>query len=258
MANLKVTIVQSSLHWENIEKNIEMFSLKLDGIKKKTDLIVLPEMFTTGFTMKVEENAESMNGKAVMFMKKYSKKLNTYICGSVIIKLGNKFFNRLLCCSPNGKLDYYDKRHLFRMGNEDLVFSNGNKHLIITIKNLRVAFFVCYDLRFPVWCRNKNDYDLAVFVANWPESRSFIWKSLLISRAIENQSYVVGVNRTGRDGNNIKYSGNSAIINPMGKSVISTNYRIGIYTVELDGEILEVFRKKFPAYKDADNFKIVL
>jgi len=258
MENLKVSIIQSPIHWENIDANIKMFSQKLNSIKEKTDLIVFPELFTTGFTMNVEENSERMNGKAVSFLKKYSKKLNAGISGSIIVKSGSKFYNRLILCLPDGKIHYYDKRHLFRMGNENLNYSNGNKHLIVRIKNWRVAFFICYDLRFPVWCRNRNNYDVAVFVANWPENRINIWKYLLASRAIENQSYVVGVNRTGRDGTGIRYSGNSAILNPTGKHRVFTEYKIGIYSTELDKRVLENFRESFPVYKDADKFKIVL
>jgi len=258
MSNLIVTIIQSSLHWENIDANIKMFSQKLDNLKGKTDLIVLPEMFTTGFTMKAEVYAENMNGKSIEFLKKYSKKLNSYICGSIIIKSGNKYFNRLIVGLPDGRIHYYDKRHLFRMAKENSIYSNGNKHLVVAIKNWKVAFFICYDLRFPVWCRNVNNYDLSVFVANWPESRIYTWKSLLISRAIENQSYIIGLNRTGRDGNGVKYSGGSAILDPTGKYVINCNYRIGNFTTELDLELLEKFRKKFPVHKDADKFNIVL
>jgi omega-amidase len=258
MQNLKIALIQTEIHWENIDKNISMFSRKLDKLIEKIDLVVFPELFTTGFTMNVEENSESMNGKAVSFLKKYSKKLNAGISGSIIVKSGDKFFNRLILCLPDGKIHYYDKRHLFRMGNENLVYSNGNKHLIVRINNWRVAFFICYDLRFPVWCRNNNNYDLAVFVANWPEVRTYPWKSLLIARAIENQCYVVGVNRTGRDGNGIKYSGESVILSPVGKYIMNTTYKMGNYTAELEKEILEDYRERFPVYKDADKFKIVL
>jgi omega-amidase len=258
MSNLKVVIIQTPLHWENIDKNIEMFSGKLDKIKAKSDLIVLPEMFTTGFTMNAEEFAEDMKGKAVMFMKQYSKKLNAYICGSVIIKSGMKFFNRLILCSPEGKIEYYDKRHLFSMGKEDLVYTKGKKHLISNIRGWRVAFFICYDLRFPVWCRNRNNYDLAVFSANWPKERNYYWKNLLLARAIENQSYIAGVNGTGNDGNGYALSGDSAVIDPYGKYVLDAKEKKGIFSAELDKNILETFRGKFPVYKDADKFKIIL
>ncbi|MFA5403671.1 MAG: amidohydrolase [Ignavibacteria bacterium] len=258
MSKLKVTIIQSSLHWENIDKNIKMFSRKLDSLKEKTDLIVLPEMFTTGFTKNAKDFAEDINGKAINFLKEYSKKLKAGICGSVIIKSGNKFFNRLVYSSPTGKISYYDKRHLFRMGKEHSVYSGGNKHLILKIKNWRVAFFICYDLRFPVWCRNRNNYDAAVFVANWPTERNYYWKSLLLARAIENQCYVIGANRTGSDGNGFRYSGDSAVINPMGKYILDAGGKDGIFSAVPDKNVLGNFRKIFPAYKDSDKFKIVL
>lgn len=258
MSNIKVTIVQSPIYWENIDKNIEMFSGKLDKFKGKTDLIVLPEMFTTGFTMNAEKNAESMKGKAVGFLKEYSKKLNSYICGSVIIKSGNKIFNRLILASPSGKIQFYDKRHLFRMAKEHTKYSPGKKQLIVKIKNWRIAFFICYDLRFPVWCRNKNNYDAAVFSSNWPMERNYYWKNLLLARAIENQCYVIGVNRTGKDGNGYEFSGDSAVISPFGKYVIDAKNKQGIFTAELDMNALDKFRKKFPVHKDADKFKIIL
>lgn len=258
MSNLRVTIIQSPLHWENIRKNIEMFSGKLDAFGKETDLIVLPEMFTTGFSKNAEGLAETMKGEAVDFIENYSKKLNAVICGSVIIRAGGKYFNRLIVGFPDGKVRYYDKRHLFRMAKEHRVYSGGKKQLIVRIKNWRVAFFICYDLRFPVWCRNRNNYDAAVFAANWPSEREYYWKSLLVARAIENQSYVIGVNRTGSDRNGFRYSGDSAVINPMGRYLLKAGSKNGIFSTELDKNILERFREKFPALRDADKFKIVL
>lgn len=258
MANLRTAIIQTELHWENIDKNIEMFSKKLDGIKGKTDIIVLPEMFTTGFTLNAKLLAEDMRGKSVNFLTEYSKKLHSYICGSVIIKSGKKYFNRLIVCSPEGKIQYYDKRHLFSMGNENLVYSEGKKHLTLNIKGWKISFFICYDLRFPVWCRNKNNYDVAIFSANWPKERNYYWKNLLLARAIENQCYVVGVNAIGKDGNGILISGNSAVINPYGKYLLDAKENSGIFYTELDKKLLDDFRKKFPVHKDADNFKIIL
>ena len=258
MSDIKVTIVQSSLHWENVDSNIEMFSGKLGKFKGKTDLIVLPEMFTTGFTMNAEKNSETMKGKAVGFLKEYSNKLNSHICGSIIIKSGNKIFNRLILASPSGKIQHYDKRHLFRMAKEHTKYSQGNKHLIVKIKNWRIAFFICYDLRFPVWCRNISNYDAAVFSSNWPMERNYYWKNLLLTRAIENQCYIIGVNRTGKDGNGYEFSGDSAVINPFGKYVIDAKNKQGIFTAELDMNALDKFRKKFPVHKDADKFKIIL
>lgn len=256
MQNLKITLAQYPIHWEDIDKNIKFFSGKLDSLKEKTDLIVFPEMFTTGFTMNVEEYAEDMNGKAVQFVKKYSKKLDAVICGSVIIKYGRKYFNRLIVGLPSGKIKFYDKRHLFRMAKEQSVYSSGSRHLILKIKGWRVAFFVCYDLRFPVWSRNRGNYDVAVYSANWPIERIYYWRSLLKARAIENQSYIIGTNRMGSDKNGFKFTGNSAIINPMGKYVINAKNKSGMYTGELNMDLLRKFRETFPAYKDADKFKV--
>lgn len=258
MRNLKVTVAQYPIHWENIDKNIKFFSDKLDSLKVKTDLIIFPEMFTTGFTMNVKECSEDMNGKAVQFVKKYSKKLNAAVCGSVIIKSGNKYFNRLIVGLPDGKIKFYDKRHLFRMAKEHSVYSSGSKRLILKIKDWRIAFFVCYDLRFPVWSRNRNSYDAAVYSANWPKERLYYWKNLLLARAIENQSYIIGANRTGSDKNGFKFTGNSAVINPMGKYVLDAKSKSGLFTAELDMDSLVKFKEKFPAYKDADRFKIIL
>lgn len=258
MSDLRVTIIQSPLHWENIRKNIKMFSGKLDAFRRETDLIVLPEMFTTGFSKKAEGLAETMKGEAVNFIESYSRKLNAVICGSVIIRAGGKYFNRLIAGFPDGTIRNYNKRHLFRMASEHHIYSEGRKQLIVKIKDWRVAFFICYDLRFPVWCRNRSNYDAAVFVANWPKERNYYWKNLLIARAIENQSYVIGVNRTGSDRNGFKYSGDSAVINPAGMYLLKAKNRNGIFSTELNRKMIIKFREKFPAYKDADKFKIIL
>lgn len=249
--------MQYPIFWENVEKNIKFFSEKLDSIKGKTDLVVFPEMFTTGFTMNVKDFSEDMKGKAAEFVIKYAVKLKAVVCGSVIVKSNGKFYNRLLAGMPDGRIKFYDKRHLFRMAKEHSVFSKGNKQLIVNIKGWRVAFYVCYDLRFPVWSRNTGNYDVAVYSANWPDERDYYWKNLLLARAIENQSYIIGTNRTGFDKNGFKFSGNSAIINPMGKYIIDAKSRNGIYTGELDMELLENFRKKFPVHMDADKFTII-
>lgn len=258
MSNLKVTIAQYPIFWEDIDRNIEHFSREFDSFKEKTDLIVFPEMFTTGFTMNVEYYSEDMKGKAVQFIKHYSKKLNAAICGSTIIKDGKNFYNRLILALPDGKVLHYDKRHLFRMAKEHSVYSNGNKQLIVKIKNWRIAFFICYDLRFPVWNRNRGNYDVAVYSANWPVERIHYWKSLLTARAIENQCYVIGANRTGTDRNGFKYTGESCVINPLGKFMMNAKKKSGLHNTDLDMELLIKFKEKFPAYKDADKFKIIL
>jgi len=257
MRDIKISIVQTSLFWENIDDNLTMLSDMLSAIKIKTDLIVLPEMFTTGFTMNAKSCAESPEGKAVYFLKRWSQKKKSHICGSVVIKENNNYYNRLFVVSPDGIINHYDKRHLFRMAKEHHTYTPGRKKLILKIKGWRIAFFICYDLRFPVWCRNRNDYDAAVFVANWPERRSYHWKNLLLARAIENQSYVIGVNRVGLDGNKINYSGDSAVINPLGEYLSDLKNKHGIFSVSLNYKDLENYRKKFPVHKDADKFKIL-
>lgn len=256
MQDLKITIIQSGIFWEDKKKNFANFGRKIESIKEQTDLIILPEMFSTGFTMNAQAFADNPDGESAEFLRHYSKKKKAYICGSVIVKDKGKFFNRLLLSSPDGKIFHYDKRHLFRMGDEHTVYSTGNKHLIVRIKDWRVAFFICYDLRFPVWLRNKNNYDFAVFVANWPERRAYHWKTLLLARAIENQSYVAGINRIGKDGNGISYSGGSAVINPLGEYVVNAKNKSGTFTAVLSKKTIDNCRKYFPAYKDADKFEI--
>jgi predicted amidohydrolase len=256
MQNLKVSIIQSRIFWEDIKKNLSSFGKKIDSIKDKTDLIILPETFSTAFTMNAKYVAEDMNGYAVNFLREKSYEKKSFICGSVIIKEKNKYYNRLILASPDGEIRYYNKRHLFSMAGENKVFTQGNKQLIAVIKEWRIAFFVCYDLRFPVWCRNKNNYDVAVFVANWPTVRISAWKFLLIARAVENQSYIVGVNRTGVDGNGIGCNGQSAIINPFGEYIINAKTKNGIFSASLNHKVLEDYLKKFPAFKDADKFNI--
>ena len=254
MQNLKVTIIQSEIIWENPGLNFELFGEKINRIRQKTDLILLPEMFTSGFTMNAKKVADKPYGKTAEFLKYNSQKKKAHIAGSVVIKEKNKFYNRLILASPDGKIYHYDKRHLFRMGKEHSVYTAGNEHLIIKIKGWRVAFFICYDLRFPEWCRNKNNYDISVFVANWPEIRRYHWNTLLLARAIENQSYVIGANRVGKDGNGIKCSGESAIINPKGEYLLKAKNEDRVFTAGLSYKLLIDYRKKFPAYKDADKF----
>lgn len=256
MQDLKVTIIQSGIFWEDKKKNFANFGRKIESIKEQTDLIILPEMFSTGFTMNAYRFADKLKGEAYDFLKYYSNKKKSCVCGSVIVKVRNKFYNRLFLAFPDGIVFHYDKRHLFRMAEENLVYSEGNKKLTVKIKDWRVAFFICYDLRFPVWLRNKNNYDFAVFIANWPERRAYHWKTLLLARAIENQSYVAGVNRIGKDGNGIMCSGDSTIINPLGKYLINAKRKDGIFTAELSHKVLTDYRKNFPAYKDADKFEI--
>ena len=261
MHNLKITIVQTYLEWEDIDLNLERFDTIVNTMTGDTDLIVLPEMFTTGFTMNAEKFAETMDGKAVSWMKKKSMEKKTDIAGSMIIKENKKFFNRLIWAKPSEELFFYDKRHLFRYSGEEKIFTpgsdNGSANVIVSLKGWRIRPFICYDLRFPVWTRNyQNLYDIAVFVANWPETRSCHWKALLMARAVENQAYVIGVNRIGQDGNGLEYSGDSSIIGPNGRIIFHKASTPCVHTQALSFNALQDHRVKFPAAMDADNFII--
>ena len=269
MQDLKVTIIQANLHWENIEANLKMFSDKITSIKEQTDFIVLPEMFSTGFTMNNKPLAETMKGKTVNWMKQMAKEKNCVVTGSVIIEEKKKYYNRLIWMLPNGKYKTYDKRHLFRYADEQKYYTAGKKKLIVKLNGWKICPLVCYDLRFPVWIRNEYkkdpstslrvtaEYDALIFVANWPERRNYPREALLIARAIENQSYVIGVNRVGKDDGDINHSGDSVVINPQGEviSKAKPNEEI-IMTVSLSYTALEEWRKKFPAWMDADKFTI--
>lgn len=270
MDDLKITIIQSSLHWENKEMNLNMFSQKINDITESTDLIILPEMFTTGFSMSPKKFAEPMNGATVSWMQEKAKEKNCVITGSFICEENEKCFNRLVWVNPDGSYSTYDKRHLFRMANEDAHYSAGQKRIIVELKGWKICPMICYDLRFPVWSRNKlvqgskedtnpqYEYDLLIYVANWPEVRSYPWKTLLLARAIENQSYVVGLNRVGNDGNKIYHSGDSAVINARGEIISKTKpQEESTETITLNYSELHAYRKSFPAMLDADAFEIM-
>jgi omega-amidase len=264
---MKLTLIQTSLYWEDREKNLSHFDKLIGEIKEKTDLIVLPEMFTTGFTMNPEKLAEPWNGDTLTWLKAKAGEKNAVLTGSVSVEDGGKYYNRLFWVEPDGNVSHYDKRHLFRMAKEDQHYTMGSKKIIKSLSGFNVCPLVCYDLRFPVWCRNtftKRDaaydaaYDVLLFVANWPEVRSYPWKQLLIARAIENQCYVIGLNRIGEDGKGFKHSGDSMVINPRGEiiSTIKPN-EDSITTIELGKTYLEEFRKVFPVGLDADDFTLL-
>ncbi len=256
--NLKISLVQTNLHWENPTANLAMLEEKIFNISEATDLVILPEMFTTGFSMKVEQFAEPMNLTTTRWMKQMAAQTGAVVTGSVIIKERESYYNRLLWVTPEGEVDSYDKRHLFRMAKENDVYAEGTKRLIKTIKGWQICPLICYDLRFPVWSRNVNlDYDLLIYVANWPQVRMYPWDSLLVARAIENQSYVVGVNRVGEDGNGFAHSGNSAVIDFAGKVLFREIDNEIICHHTLERSSLDEFRSGFPAYLDADKFVIV-
>lgn len=257
MEKLKITMIQSGILWKDIDGNLKNFGNKINGINETTDIVVLPEMFTTGFVMEPEKYAEKMDGKAVNWMKETAKINNVMLIGSMIIEEDLKFTNRLIVAYPNGETDYYDKRHLFSLAGENRFFTSGNKRLIIDYKSWKINTLICYDLRFPVWSRNQDDYDVLIYVANWPASRSFHWKILLQARAIENQSYIIGVNRIGNDGNNTPHSGDSCAFDPYGKNMcnINPNQEI-IETIVLEKEYLNNIRKSFPFHTDKDKFAL--
>ncbi|WP_217602757.1 amidohydrolase [Chitinophaga sp. GbtcB8] len=264
MSDLKVTLIQSQLHWENIAENLRMFDEKINAIPERTEVIVLPEMFSTGFSMESARLAETMDGSAVQWMKKKAAEKNVIITGSLIIQDGDRYVNRLVWMQPNGVYGIYDKRHLFGYAGEHEHYLPGDKRLIAQVKGWKINLSVCYDLRFPVWARNAivaetgaPAYDVLINVANWPERRNTPWKTLLQARAIENQAFVIGVNRVGDDGNNIYHSGDSSIIDPMGEIIYQKAHDEDIFTYTLERVRLEAVRKNLPFLKDADRFQVL-
>lgn len=263
MQDLKFSVIQSELHWEDAEANLAAFEEKIWQLNGATDVIVLPEMFTTGFTMAASRNAELMNMRTFKWMKHMAEQTGALILGSYIVSVHDRYYNRLLWMEPNGNFRTYDKRHLFRMANEHKTYAPGESLLISTWKGWRICPLICYDLRFPVWSRNRWDaiarrpsYDVAVYVANWPTARVEAWDTLLRARAIENLSYVIGVNRVGLDGNGIEYNGHSAVISPRGETIFTNEGAELVHTLELSANSLQAFRDRFPAYLDADDFTV--
>lgn len=273
MSTLTVSLVQTQLHWEEPVKNLQMLQNKILSIEEKTEIVVLPEMFSTGFSMKPDQFAETMDGKTVGWMKEIAAKKRIVLTGSIMIKEGENFYNRLIWMLPNGQLGYYDKRHLFAYAGEHKHYSPGSKRLIASVKGWKINLQVCYDLRFPLWSRQSNpisdehngedhkdqqlpEYDLLVYVANWPERRNTAWKTLLRARAIENQSYVIGVNRVGNDGNEIYHSGDSTLIDAMGEIIYTKEHDEDIFTYTLERDKLTDIRSRLPFLNDADKFRI--
>lgn len=265
-AELNIALVQTELYWKDKVANLAMLEEKIWGLKSGIDLIILPEMFPTGFSMEAAELAEPMNLGVCKWMKQMASQTGAVITGSAIISEKGKFFNRLLWVTPTGEISHYDKRHLFRMAQEDQTFSQGESQSIFEVKGWKVCPQVCYDLRFPVWSRNRwtNEsplYDLMFFVASWPAARSSAWDALLPARAIENLCFVAGVNRVGKDGNGIDYSGHSEIYDFKGKALGNSQTtddfeqeKIEVFT--LKAAELDAFREKFPAWMDSDDFMI--
>ena len=261
MGLLGCSLIQSQLHWEDKNANLQMFEQKINSITTQTHVVILPEMFSTGFSMQPEKFAEKMDGPTVEWMTKIASSKKIILTGSIIIEEEQNYFNRLIWMLPNGQYGYYDKRHLFAYGEEDRYYKAGTKRLVASVNGWKVNLMVCYDLRFPVWSRQQPDdggfeYDVLVYVANWPQKRNTAWKSLLRARAIENQCYVIGVNRVGNDGNNIYHSGDSMIIDPLGEILYQKPDEEDIFTTQLNKERLNEVRQKFQFLRDADDFKI--
>ncbi|MBK6627095.1 MAG: amidohydrolase [Flavobacteriales bacterium] len=259
MRDLKITLVQRMLHWEDAAANRSQFQEVMAPLRGVTDLIVLPEMFTTGFSMRSAELAETMDGATVRWMREQTNALDAALYGSVIIQEAGNCFNRGLFVTPEGQVATYDKRHLFRFANETEHYSAGKERVVVEWRGWRILLQICFDLRFPVFARNRGDYDAALYVANWPEARRFPWSQLLIARAIENQCYVAGVNRVGMDGKGIHYSGDSVVIDPRGAALAAVEPSLeGVLTTTLDRAGLEDFRARFPVAMEADDFELRL
>ncbi|MEJ7625506.1 MAG: nitrilase family protein [Ferruginibacter sp.] len=264
--SLTISTIQTNLQWENKIDNLQMLEEKIRALSGTTELVILPEMFSTGFSMNTELLAEDMNGYAVDWMRRVSNENKLIITGSLIIEENNNYYNRMIWMMPNGNSGIYDKRHLFAYSGEDKHYTSGNKRLITSVKGWKINVLVCYDLRFPVWARQRTgsdetktpdpEYDILLYVANWPEKRSHAWKTLLCARAIENQCYVIGVNRVGVDGNNITYSGNSLVIDPLGEVLYHMADEEDVFTITLQKEKLEEVRNRFPFLRDGDEFLI--
>jgi predicted amidohydrolase len=262
MQDLTITLVQTPLHWQNAQANLGMLEEKIwQQADDDTDLIILPEMFNSGFTMNAPEVAEVMNFTTFKWMKQMAAQTGAVLTGSIVVKEDKNFYNRLLWMRPDGTCEYYDKRHLFRMADEHHTYAPGRSKIICELKGWKICPLVCYDLRFPVWSRNtaqgdKMAFDLLLYVANWPAPRVNAWDILLKARAVENLCYVAGVNRIGEDGNGIPYAGHSAIYDPKGDTLCGLGEKEAIETVSLSGSELIRYREKFPAYLDADPFTL--
>ena len=258
MHPLKISIVQTDIAWENKQENLRMLREKLHALRGTTEIVVLPEMFSTGFTMKSRELAEPVSGITVRILKELAADFQLALCGSFICSERSNYYNRAFFITPEGEEFYYDKRHLFRMGNEAEYFSSGNNKLIISYRGWNICLLVCYDLRFPVWSRNvNNEYDLLIYVASWPQARRLAWDTLLCARALEYMCYVCGVNRIGVDGNKLIYNGGSVVFSAKGEVLASVpDGEEGIETVSLSLISLQQLRDKFPVWKDADAFRL--
>jgi omega-amidase len=254
---LNIALIQANLLWENTQGNLNYFDKKIESISSDIDVVVLPEMFSTGFSMNPTSLFETMDGVSISWMQKTALKRQLAVVGSLIIKESDTYYNRLIFILPNGEIHTYDKRHLFTYGGEDKVYSSGNKRLTVEYKGWRICPMICYDLRFPVWSRNSDEYDILIFIANWPKPRISAWDTLLKARAIENMCYTIGVNRVGVDGNNLEYIGHSQAIDMLGEEMIHIdNENETVFEVHLDKNKLNESRNRFGFLNDKDSFSI--
>jgi omega-amidase len=254
---MKIALLQTSLHWENPKANRIQFEKMINSMEESVDLIVLPEMFSTGFTMNPTEVAETMQGETIQWMQTIAKAKKAAILGGLIIKENNHFYNRLVFVYPSGELVKYDKKHLFTLAGEDKVYTPGNEKIIIDYNGFKICPLICYDLRFPVFSRNVEDYDLLIYVANWPKPRINAWDILLKARAIENQCFVIGVNRIGSDNNQLDYSGHSQAVDFLGNSILEPQENEGVFIVTLNKNELLSTRKKLDFLSDRDAFTLL-
>jgi omega-amidase len=253
---MKAALIQASLFWENPIVNRNYFRDKIDSIAETIDLIVLPEMFTSGFSMNPNEMAETMQGETILWLQSMAKAKNSAITGSLIIKENNNFYNRLVFVFPSGEMRYYDKRHLFTLAGEDKVYASGKEKMIVDYLGWKICPLVCYDLRFPVFARNVEDYDLLIYVANWPKLRVNAWDILLKARSVENMCYTIGVNRIGLDNHNFEYVGHSQAVDCLGNYVLEPQEEEGIFIVELDKQKMLKTRQKLGFLNDRDSFEL--
>ena len=254
---LHVVGIQADLFWENPTKNIAAFEEKINRLTENTDLVVLPEMFTTGFTMNPKNIAEKIDGNTVSWMQKIAIKKQLAITGSIVINKNNKYYNQLIFVHPTGKIETYSKRHSFTLAGENKVYTSGSEKLIVTYKGWKICPLICYDLRFPVWARNTENYDLLVFMANWPVKRIKAWDTLLKARSIENMCYTIGVNRTGLDANQFQYSGNSLIIDYLGEEISNLpKNKVGVISATISKKRQHTLREKLGFLNDMDSFSI--
>ncbi len=249
---LRIALIQPNIVWENTEANILKYNSIIDSIPQ-SDIVVMPEMFTTGFSMNIEKSGESVNGTSIKWMQNASNKYNTAVVGSIPVIDNGIAYNRLYMVNGNMQ-EYYNKRHLFKPGNEHNYYQRGEERKVFNIKGYRILPQICYDLRFPVWSRNRGDYDIIINVANWPAARTEVWRTLLKARAIENQCYVIGVNRVGTDGNNTSYLGSSMVVDARGEVLLDLGSDENYGTIELSLEKLTAFRRTFPVLDDGDDF----